>query len=159
MMTDPKPTFGRPSLVPADAAEPVPEEPLSPSEYFADPQARVRLDEAHGLPPGLWLEVRKQLSWGQELALQAAVIGKTIKAGADMEIDFERAALLKLLTWVTAWSLTEPDPATGEPRPAPLDEPHLRGLYTGLARRINDAVDAHIARVAEGNAPGPSPTG
>jgi hypothetical protein len=126
-----------------------------PDDCFPDPDTTRRLGEAHGLPPGHWLDVRQTLTWGQELKLQAAITGRTLRLGQqELEIDFERVALAKVLAWVTAWSLTLRGGA-----PAPLDEATLRALHPRVAAAINAAVDAHIAGIQEGNAPRPSRNG
>ena len=123
-----------------------------PRDAFADPDAVVRLE----LSEQDWLDVRQSLSWGQELRLQAAGIDLELGPSGRPQlkhVDLERIAVAKMLAWITAWSFTR----NGEP--VPVDEAHLRGLRTDVAAEVNAAVDAHIERVTEGNAPRPSENG
>lgn len=116
-------------------------------DFFPDPDATKRLEgEAHGLPAGHWIEVRRMLTFGQELHLQAAALPRSVRQGqTEFAVDYEQVAIQKLLAWVVAWSFTH------KGQPAPLDEQHLRGLHPLVAAAVSAAVDAHIEAIQQGN--------
>lgn len=116
-------------------------------DFFPDPDATKRLEgEAHGLPAGHWIEVRRMLTFGQELHLQAAALPRSIRQGqTEFAVDYEQVTIQKLLAWVVAWSFTH------KGQPAPLDEQHLRGMHPLVAAAVSAAVDAHIEAIQQGN--------
>jgi hypothetical protein len=123
-----------------------------PRDAFADPDDTVRID----LSEGEWIDVRKGLSWGQELRLQAAGIDLELGASGRPQlkhVDLERITVAKMIAWITAWSFTR------NGQPVAVDEASLRGLRTEVAAEMNAAVDAHINEVTEGNARPPSENG
>lgn len=121
--------------------------------WFVDPTATVKLD----LPGGEWIEVKRELSYGDEQALAASMMGdiRTIEKSknASLGVDMRRYQLKRFTTWITAWSARGPNGKAIE-----VNEAAVANLRSEIAAAIDAALDAHIAAL-EDEKKGTTPTG
>ena len=117
------------------------------SNAFIDPSATLRRDfEVAG--ETYWVEIKPELSFGEEQALAGALMGamntkqadKGAKAGeVALSMEFRRAAIEKVALWVTEWSLTN---AAG--KPVAITREAIANLRPAFAEAIGDVIDAQI---------------
>lgn len=118
------------------------------SEYFADPRklTKIPVPAIRG-----WVEVRDEVSVGEERAIFAkSVKGQTTTKDGEQRLDYdlERVSFGTTALHIVDWSLKRPYSADA-----------LKGLKSPVYKAIDDAVQAHIKKVAEGNAPTPPSSG
>lgn len=112
--------------------------------WFVKPET-VRVD----LPGGQWLELKKQLTVGEERKQMAALV-KEVRADGRMTPDFEMVGKAEVLAYLVDWSLTGEDGKavridTDARKAAAVDL-----LHPDKFRVIADAVSAHVK--AQGDA-------
>lgn len=114
--------------------------------WFVDETAEaVRLE----LDGGQWVEVKPELSYGEEQHVQAVVATSLGgKDGGQVSLDIDLYHVERLATYIVAWSLTD-----RQGRPVRPTRDAIRSLRAPQAKVINDALDAHIARMQLGKAP------
>ena len=112
---------------------------------FIDP------DETVTLPLGIGdhkITVKRELGFGEEQALNAAMVGgfkaKDLKKGGDasaaeMGIDLKKFAVERFATWIVGWTLTGK-----ENKPIPVSRAAIEVLRGPFADAIDKALDAHI---------------
>lgn len=105
----------------------------------------VRID----LPCGKWIEVKQELSWGEEQRLISGGIGRVSVDDPEATIDLAEFHIRRVLTWVAEWSVTDKDGKT-----VPVNRKSVETLKASLGREIHQALDRHIA-AAEGNPSSP----
>lgn len=131
---------------------------MSEQNWFIDPGETVRL--ALDLPGDHWIEVKRELGFGEEAALQGAMMrrwgmddpadGKNGKVRAEqtgISVDLERFAVLRIKTWVVDWSARGPNGKTIEVSMAAIK--NLRPLFS---EAITVALDKHVEEVEAGKA-------
>lgn len=101
----------------------------------------VRID----LPGGGWIEVKSELSWGEEQALYAGGMGRLNVSNPQATIDLAEYNIRRVLAWVTEWSFTDKDGNT-----VPVTRKNVEALRSRIGQQIHNALDEHI-RAAEGN--------
>jgi len=112
------------------------------AEFFADPKkfTRVPVAAING-----WVEVRDEISIGEERRVFAgAVKGQTTTKDGEprMEYDAEKVSFGTTALHIVDWSLKRKFSADA-----------LKALKSPIYKAIDEAVQAHIDRVKEGNAP------
>ena len=117
--------------------------------WFVEPETE-RLD----LGDGAWIEVKSELTYAEQKKLDAASINQIGGLGdpdARLEVDYARLPLVRMLTWIVDWSLTD-----GDNKPVPVDMAHIEILRAPAVAAINAALDKHITEVVAKNVPTPS---
>ena len=96
---------------------------------------------------GDWIEIKERLTYGEQKRLETGAMGKmTADATADAGIvlDFERYNLVRLYTWLVAWSFVDAD---GKRVKITVDS--LAALDQESAQEIDDVLTAHIEELEE----------
>ena len=108
------------------------------SKYrFVEPDI-VRLE----LSEGDWIEVKKELTYGEQQRLSNAAMTRFQEAGSAtprVELDFERYQIVRLKTWLVAWSFRD---LAG--KPVEITANSLSALHPDAAAEIDAALTAHI---------------
>lgn len=118
--------------------------------WFVKPET-VRID----LPEGQWLEVKKQLTVGEERKAMAALV-KEVRTDGRMTPDLEMVGKAQVLAYLVDWSLKD---EAGKVVRIDSDAKKVSAidqLHPEKFRVIADAVESHIAASAteqEKNAP------
>jgi hypothetical protein len=110
------------------------------SEFFADPTQATRIDV-----PAIkgWIEVRDEISIGEERKVFGAAVKGLVstKDGEQrMDYDTEKVSFGNVVLYVTDWSFK-----------TPLTPDALKNLKPKFYKAIDEAVQAHMQRVTEGN--------
>lgn len=92
-----------------------------------------------------WIEVKRELTYGEEQALSASSLkADSAKLGEGLALDMENFQTNRLLAWLVDWSLRD-----GADRPVPVTADAIRALTTDAAKEIHAALDKHIAALEE----------
>lgn len=101
------------------------------------------------LSDGDWIEVKKELTTGDDKKREAAglvptlIDGKVVHA-TDWEVyEIERNAI-----WITAWSFRD-----AKDTPVLLSVDAIRALDTDTFKEISDAINAHVEAIAAAKKP------
>jgi hypothetical protein len=118
------------------------------SEFFADPTQATRIDV-----PAIkgWIEVRDEISIGEERKVFGAAVKGLVstKDGEQrMDYDTEKVSFGNVVLYVTDWSLKKT-----------LSADALKSLKPAIYKAIDEAVQAHMSRVTEGNEQTPPASG
>lgn len=99
----------------------------------------------------LWVEVKETLTYGEEQRL-ASISLTTVNFAANREegeteigLDMQRHAIERLVTWVVDWNFSD---HTG--KTVPVSRTAIQNLHPAIAKRLTDALDAHVAEVERG---------
>ena len=120
---------------------------------FVEPEV-VRLE----LTEGDWVEVKKELTYGEEQRLAgAAMTSMNIQSDSDraktrtedgegvrVNLENERYAILRLYTWLVDWSFEN---AVG--KRVKVSREAIANLGADTAHEIDEALSAHIAKREE----------
>jgi hypothetical protein len=129
---------------------------------FVEPET-VKLD----LSDGDWIEVKKELTYGEEQRLAgAAMTSMNIQSDADkaktqteegdgvrVNLQNERFAIARLYTWLVDWSFTN---AKG--KRVEVSREAIANLSASTAHEIDDALTAYIASREEAAKNAATPT-
>lgn len=88
------------------------------------------------LSDGDWVEVKKQLTVGEEKTLQACGIKRTLTAPPS--VDWPEYHIGRVAVWLTGWSFVGPDD-----KPVPLTVAAIRSLDVDTFAEITDALTKH----------------
>lgn len=111
---------------------------MSRKSRFVTP-ATVRLD----LSDGDWIEIKERLTYAEERTMaNSALVG--LNGGGGFQVDFARAALLRMETWLTDWSFADEDGKS-----VPLTASAIRNLDPDSANEIIAALDTYQEARAE----------
>lgn len=104
-----------------------------------------------------WIEVKKELTFGEEQRLAGTAIGKMSVGkgsdeGAEVGLNWERHALERLNIYITEWSFTD---AKGKRVDKSRDA--VANLAPKVAAEITRALDAYL-EAAEGKEPAATET-
>lgn len=107
--------------------------------------ATARLD----LTDGDWVEVKEQITYGEQQRLSGAMLRTVRTTAGDNEVgvDFARYAVLKLQTWLTDWSFRD-----AADKPVALTPAAIENLDPETAEEIDAAINKHLAERQEGKA-------
>lgn len=96
------------------------------------------------LSEGDWIEVRKQLTVGEERDLFSLAV-RGYRADGSIDIDAHRMGFLKGAIYITAWSFVGPDGPIAWPLNATIEQKCeiLRGLDIETMQEIETAIDGH----------------
>ena len=127
-----------------------------PRNRFVEPET-VRLE----LTDGDWIEVKKELTYGEEQRLAGAAMSVKSQlngdkqVGDDIQLDMEneRFAVLRFYLWLVDWSFTGRDK-----KPVKLTKAAIANLQHETADEIDQVLTAHVARVEEERKNALSPT-
>jgi hypothetical protein len=117
---------------------------VSESWFVESEPATVRLD----LSDGQWIEVKREISYGERERLNASALGKlsvnrggggSVEAGSEVGLDLATYNVERIVVWVAAWSLKYPDG-----RPVRVSRDAVRALRPERAQEIQQALDRHI---------------
>jgi hypothetical protein len=115
---------------------------------FVRPET-VRYD----LSDGDWIEIKRELSYGEAQKLAGAATSGlkgfgTDESGEEQELsiglDLERYELLKFWTWLVDWSFRDE-----EDKPVPVSMAALRALTEETGEEIAQAIQRHEEALAE----------
>lgn len=106
---------------------------------FVQPET-VRLD----LSDGDWIEVKKQLTWGEQQEFANCGLSPTVKGPQELQVDWAQVARRRLLIWLVDWSLVGPN---GKLMPVTANSVNALDPETG--DEIVEALDRHITALAE----------
>lgn len=127
--------------------------PSGSGTWFVKP-AVARLD----LGDGQWVEIKEQITYGEAQRLTGSMLRSRVSRndGADeVGVDYARFSVLKLQTWLVDWSARDEDD-----KPVPLSPAAIENLDPATAEAIDAAINAHLAKRAEGKAtPRSTPNG
>ena len=105
--------------------------------WFVQPEtARLELFGGEG-----WIEVKRELSYGERQRLAAGGLGKMSTSGAEIGLDLERYAIERVLIWVVDWSLSD---AKGKQVKIARDA--VANLSGEVADEIDRALSEHIEK-------------
>jgi hypothetical protein len=105
--------------------------------WFVQPESdRIALSD------GQWLEVKRELTAGEQRQAQTGYL-KEARVGERPIVDYERYGKVKILAYITAWSLKGFDGQS-----EPFNETALDMLDMDHYLEIERAIDAHEARVS-----------
>ena len=103
------------------------------------------------LPGGDWIEVKKELTVGEEKRYRTAALRRTYNVGKgdeELQIDWGLMAFARVEAYVVNWSASQP-----------FSRSALEALASEDFEAIDDAVQAHIAaRTEEKKARSTTPT-
>lgn len=113
-------------------------------------------------PSGVWVTLKKQLDYGEQVAVETALIKglapdeaerlaqEAERRGSTIVLDTGRQKLLKLATWISDWNFPGP---TGKTVPWP-SKPHERlAVVSSLGGKVGDWLTAQIDKlIAEADA-------
>jgi len=91
---------------------------------------------------GDWVEIKEELTYGEQKRLETGAMGKMTASGSTdpgISLDFERYNLMRLYTWLVAWSFVD---GAGKRVKITLDA--IAALDTETAQEIDDVLTAHI---------------
>ena len=94
------------------------------------------------LSGGEWIEVKRELNAGEQRRAEARRF-KEMHAGERPTVDYERLGTIRILAYVTNWSLVGFDGQL-----EPFDESVLNLLDMDTYREIEQAIDRHEAQVS-----------
>ena len=106
---------------------------------------------------GDWIEIKERLTYGEQKRLETGAMGKMTASGATdpgISLDFERYNLMRLYTWLVAWSFVDEN---GKRVKISLDA--IAALDTETAQEIDDVLTAHIEALEEAKNAETTPTG
>ena len=107
--------------------------------WFVQPDT-VRLD----LPGGEWVEVKAELSWGEQQQMISAGIGfegdvrEMQSGGGKMAIHWVEFQVENLLVWIVDWSAKD---ANG--KAVPVTKQAIMNLHPAMAEALDAAITAH----------------
>ena len=101
---------------------------------FVQP-ATVRLE----LSEGDWIEVKARLSHGEQSRALGAALGKANLGAGDVELNYERFAVDRLLVWIVAWSFRD-----DRDHPVAVSRAAIAALDTETADEIDAAINQHV---------------
>ena len=108
------------------------------SRRFVNPSiTRLALSE------GDWIEVRDELSVGEERKAMASAVSSVDMKGT-LTPNLENLGISETFAYLVDWSFTD---ANG--KPVKLDESALRNLTTDAYKEIETALQAHVKSVKE----------
>jgi len=113
----------------------------------------VRVD----ISDGDWVEIKEKLTYGEQKRLETGAMGKMTASSATdpgISLDFERYNLMRLYTWLVAWSFVDEG---GKRVKISLDA--IAALDTETAQEIDDVLTAHIEALEEAKNAETTPTG
>lgn len=114
------------------------------SSWFAKPSVtRLSLPDLAGMDQDQWIEVKHELSAGEQRAAMARTV-HSIRADGRIEPNLEQVGVAEVLAYLVDWSLRDE-----QGKSVPLNESALKALRVDAARAIEDTVRAHVAAVAE----------
>ena len=133
-----------------------------PRNRFVEPET-VRLE----LSDGDWIEVKKELTYGEEQRLTgAAMTSMNVQSDADrvkaktadgegvrVNLENERYAVLRFYTWIAEWSFTNK-----HGKHINVSRESISNLIASDAHEIDTALSAYIDSVEEERKNVPSPT-
>ena len=111
--------------------------------WFVRPET-VRLD----LPDGEWVEVKAELSWGEQQKMIGAGIGfdgdlGSLQSGTGkMSLQWVEFQVENLLLWIVDWSATD-----AQGKPVPVSKQALLNLHPKMTRMLEDAIGEHKAKL------------
>jgi hypothetical protein len=102
------------------------------------------------LTGGDWITVKRQLTAGEQRRAFARTV-KTVKAGAPLELDLEKAGLATLVEYLIDWSFTDEAGKAVVIRDTPADivMDILNNLDADSYQEITDAINTHEKSVAD----------
>ena len=127
-----------------------------PRNRFVEPET-VRLE----LTDGDWIEVKKELTYGEEQRLAGAAMSvksqldgdKQVSGDIQLDMENERFAVLRFYLWLVDWSFINK-----ALKPVKLTKAAIANLQHETADEIDQVLTRHIARVEEERKNVPSPT-
>jgi hypothetical protein len=117
---------------------------VSEEEFFVSAETKqLKLDE-FGYP-GQWIEVKERLTYGEEKFLaSSSMTGMTTGLNSQINLDWKRHAIMRIVTWVTEWSLTQ----GGKRVKVSIDT--VEALNPRVADAIDKCLDAYVEELEEG---------
>ena len=101
----------------------------------------VRLE----LGDGVWIEVKRELTYGDEQELRARALQVQQQAKEmTMVADWAAFTVEKIYRWLTDWSAVD-DAGTK----IPVTREAIRALPRRLGTRIEEAIDAHAGKMEQ----------
>lgn len=91
------------------------------------------------LPGGRRVEVKDELSYGEDKVLQGYSIKAMQSAGESYGPDYERWLIKRNAAWIVNWDLVDKDK-----QPVPVSEAAIRALKPAMGRAIDEALSQHI---------------
>ena len=94
------------------------------------------------LTDGDWIEIKERLTYGEQKRLETGAMGKmtgSATAEAGISLDFERYNLMRLYTWLVAWSFVDDN---GKRVKITVDS--ISALDPDTAQEIDDVLTAHL---------------
>ena len=114
------------------------------SSWFTKPlTTRLSLPDLAGMDQDQWIDVKHELSAGEQRAAMARTV-HSIRADGRIEPNLEQVGVAEVLAYLVDWSLRDE-----QGKSVPLNESALKALRVDAARAIEDTVRAHVAAVAE----------
>lgn len=93
---------------------------------------------------GDWIEIKVELTAGEQRSLQSAGLGGMTRSESDSErveigVDWAKFSLARSLAYVVDWNAKDEDGT-----PVPFDADTLKGLDDESLKRIEAAITKHI---------------
>jgi hypothetical protein len=103
------------------------------------------------LPSGGWIEVKAELSYGEEQQIAGAGIVQTASddenSKAETRVDLKHHNIVRLETWLVDWSMQK------DGKTLPISRSTIAALKPQRAKEIDDVLTAHIKESEEKKAP------
>lgn len=98
------------------------------------------------LSDGDWIEIKKELAWGEQKDLEDSAVGTVAgiipgsedTSGVGVGLALGEYEITRLLTWIVEWSLVD---TAGKSVPVTRDS--IRALYTEDANEISGVITAY----------------
>jgi hypothetical protein len=94
-----------------------------------------------------WIEVKKELSYGEQQRLAGGGLGKMSTSGAEIGLDLERYAVERMMIWIVDWSLQD---AKG--KPVKITRDAVSNLAQDVSAEIDRVLGEHIAAIEAASA-------
>jgi hypothetical protein len=107
---------------------------------FVDHSATTRVE----LSDDDWVDFRSELSYSEVQAIESgAILGKLdADRSLELEIDWPSYEVVRLSTWIVAWSFKDRDGLSEPPT-----KQAVRNLHPDTAGELIAALDAHIEKI------------
>jgi hypothetical protein len=92
-----------------------------------------------------YVTVKERLSYGEQKLLESASLtslhynANNVEGESEIGLDFHRHAMLRLMTWITDWNLTD---HTG--KTLPVSKSAIQNLDPAVAEEIIRVLDEHV---------------
>lgn len=101
-------------------------------------------DPDDGSAHEFWVRLKRRLNIGEQRRIESSGWTGFRPGSSEIGINWQEQAYVRVLTWVTSWSLED-----DERRRLPVSRDVLETLHPSVYTLIEDAISAHIKEITE----------